>query len=205
MMREATPGDLPARPRGRILRAAEAKAWQDGYGLLEAAQRKAEEVRNSAREAYAAEYARGYEEGKAAGDAQAARLVSRTAIEIDRYLASIEGEVAKLAVDVVRRILGEFEVAMLVGKAARQAIVEVRRAKYVKISVHPGAVASVREELRDILLDADIGLTVEIDADGRLAEGACILSTDIAIIDASIDVQLAAIAAAIVGGTEERA
>jgi len=201
MMRTADPAKLPAGPRGRILRASEAKAWQDGYGLLESARREAEELRKAARQAYAAEYAQGYEEGRVAGSAEAARLVSETAVKIDRYLASIEGEVVNLALDVVRRILGEFDVAMLVGKAARQAIAELRRAKYIKISVHPGAVVAVREELSAVLGDAELGLTVEIDADSRLAEGACILSTDTAIVDASLDVQLAAIAAAVAGST----
>ncbi len=56
---------------------------------------------------------------------------------------------------------------------------------------------AVRDELRAILSEADLGITVEIDADNTLAAGACIVSTDIAVVDASIDAQLSAIAAAV--------
>jgi type III secretion protein L len=50
-----------------------------------------------------------------------------------------------------------------------------------------------------------LGLTVEIDAADTLARGTCILSTDIAVIDASIDAQLNAIAAAISSKAEAKA
>lgn len=198
MAREAAPiDDLPRRPTGRILRAKEARAWQDGYGFLDVARREAEQLRDSARRAYASEYAQGYEDGKAEGDAEAARIVSQAAAEVDRYLGGIQAEVIDLALDVVRRMLGEFDVSELVAKAARQAIAEIRRSKYLRVSVHPDAATAVQDELRTILSESDLGMTVEIDADNTLAAGACIVSTDIAVVDASIDAQLKAIAAAV--------
>lgn len=189
--------DTPRRPYARILRAAEARAWQDGYAFLDAARRDAQQTRDAARRAYAAEYAQGYEDGKAQGDADAARLISETAVKVDRYLGGLEAEVTSLALEVVRRILGEFDVGSLVARAARQAVTEIRRAKYLKIRIHPAAVDRVREELDAVLRNSDLGMTVEIDADDALAPAACILSTDIAVIDASIDAQLDAIAAAV--------
>ncbi|RWD65078.1 MAG: HrpE/YscL family type III secretion apparatus protein [Mesorhizobium sp.] len=189
--------DVPRRPYARILRAAEARAWQDGYAFLDGARRDAQQMRDAARHAYAAEYAQGYEDGKAQGDADASRLLSETAVKVDRYLGGLEAEVTSLALEVVRRILGEFDVGTLVARAARQAVTEIRRAKYLKIRVHPASVERVREELDAVLRKSDLGMTVEIDTDDALAPAACILSTDVAVIDASIDAQLDAIAAAI--------
>ncbi|RWM00976.1 MAG: HrpE/YscL family type III secretion apparatus protein [Mesorhizobium sp.] len=189
--------ETPRRPYARILRAAEARAWQDGYAFLDAARRDAQQMREAARRAYAAEYAQGYEDGKAQGDADASRLISETAVKVDRYLGGLEAEVTGLALEVVRRILGEFDVGTLVAKAARQAVTEIRRARYLKIRVHPASVDRVREELDAVLRKSDLGMMVEMDADDTLAPAACILSTDIAVIDASIDAQLDAIAAAI--------
>jgi type III secretion protein L len=195
---EAAPIDaLPPRPAARILRAKEARAWQDGYAFLDVARREAEQLRDTARRAYASEYAQGYKDGKAEGEAEAARIVSQAAAEVDRYLGGIQAEVIDLALDVVRRMLGEFDVSELVAKAARQAIAEVRRSKYLRVSVHPEAVAAVQNELRSILSESDLGMTVEIDADNTLAACACIVSTDIAVVDASIDAQLKAIAEAV--------
>ncbi|TIP25909.1 MAG: HrpE/YscL family type III secretion apparatus protein [Mesorhizobium sp.] len=196
---------VPRRPVARILRAAEARAWQDGHAFLDEARRDAQQLRDAARRAYAAEYAQGYEDGKAQGDADAARLVSETAVKVDRYLGGLEAEITGLALDVVRRVLGEFDASMLVAKAAAQAVTEIRRAKYLKVRVHPASVNRVRDELNAVLRESDLGMTVEIDADDTLATGACILSTDIAVIDASIEAQLNAIAAAISSKAEAAA
>jgi type III secretion protein L len=196
---------VPRRPNGRILRAAEARAWQDAHAFLDEARRDAQQLRDAARRAYAAEYAQGYEDGKAKGDADAARLVSETAVKVDRYLGGLEAEIITLALDVVRRVLGEFDASMLVAKAAAQAVTEIRRAKYLKIRLHPASVNRVRDELNAVLRESDLGMTVEIDADDTLATGACILSTDIAVIDASIEAQLSAIAAAISSKAEAAA
>jgi type III secretion protein L len=198
---KATTG-VPRRSFARIVRAAEARAWQDGHAFLDEARRDAQALRDAARRAYAVEYAQGYEDGKAQGDADAARLVSETAVKVDRYLGGMEAEIINLALDVVRRVLGEFDVSTLVAKAAGQAVSEIRRAKYLKVRLHPASVNRVRDELYEVLRDSNLGMTVEIDADDTLARGACILSTDIAVIDASIDAQLNAIAAAISSGGE---
>ncbi|TIM30734.1 MAG: HrpE/YscL family type III secretion apparatus protein, partial [Mesorhizobium sp.] len=117
---------VPRRPVARILRAAEARAWQDGHAFLDEARRDAQQLRDAARRAYAAEYAQGYEDGKAQGEADAARLVSETAVKVDRYLGGLEAEIITLALDVVRRVLGEFDASMLVAKAAAQAVTEIR-------------------------------------------------------------------------------
>ncbi|MCF6099590.1 type III secretion system stator protein SctL [Mesorhizobium muleiense] len=196
---------VPRRPVARILRAAEACAWQDGHAFLDEARRDAQQLRDAARRAYAAEYAQGYEDGKARGDADAARLVSETAVKVDRYLGGLEAEIINLALDVVRRVLGEFDASMLVAKAAAQAVTDIRRAKYLKVRLHPASVNRVRDELNAVLRESDLGMTVEIDADDTLATGACILSTDIAVIDASIEAQLDAIAAAISSKAEAAA
>lgn len=193
---------VPRRPFARILRAAEVRALQDGHAFLDEARRDAQQLRDAARRAYAAEYAQGYEDGKAQGDADATRLISETAVKVDRYFGGLEAEVISLALDAVRRMLGEFDVGMLVAKAARQAVAEFRRAKYLKVRVHPASVDRVRDELDAVLRESDLGMTVEIDADDALAAGACIVSTDFAVVDASIDAQLQAMAAAIASKAE---
>ncbi len=201
---DAMTGDLPKRPHARILRAAEASAWLNGYGFLDAARREARQLRDASRRAYELERARGYEEGKAQGSAEAARLVSEAAIKVDRYLGTIKGEVAILALDVVKRMLGEFDVSMLVAKAASHAVAQIRRAKYLKVRVHPNAAAMVQNELDALMRASDVALTVEISADDTLDPSACAVSTDIAVIDASIEAQLAAIAAALASRSGEQ-
>lgn len=198
-------GDLPKRPTSRILRAAEAGAWQDGFAFLAAAKREAELILYAARQGYAREFEIGYRDGKSKGDTEAARLIGETVAKVDRYLGGIEHEVMNLALDVVRRVLGEFDGNALVARAARQAIAELRHAKYLTVSVHPDAAKAVRDELRGIFLSGEnFGFRVEIRADKSLARDACTISTDAAVIDARIGAQLDAITAAAAATTEAK-
>ena len=175
----------------KIIRAAEERAWRDGLALLA-----------EARRVQAGERARGYADGKIAGDKDASALVLRTAADVDRYLAAIEPELAKLAFDIVRKVLGEFDDAELVSRAARAALTEFRELKAVTIRVHPAAEAHVRASLSDLLGDADSVPAITIEADPRLEARSCVLETEIAVIEASIETQLAAIAEAMTRNRE---
>ncbi|PRH89358.1 HrpE/YscL family type III secretion apparatus protein [Labrys okinawensis] len=189
--------DRPKRPTGRILRAAEAKAWQDGYGFLEAARQDAERLREAGRRAYAAEYAQGYEDGIAEGKREAARLVAATTAKLDRYFEGVESQVGELVLEVTRRLLGSFDLDELVAKIARQAVAEVRQAKYLRLTVHPDAHDRVRAELDTLARERQFGFALEIEADPTLARDACIVASEAAVIDAGVGTQLDAIAAAL--------
>jgi type III secretion protein L len=185
---------MPKAPSARIIRAGEESAWRDGFLLLAEAQR-----------VQAAERAKGYAEGRAAGAKDASVLLLNTAEEVARYMATVEPQLARLALDIVRRVLGEFDDAELVARAARTALAEFREAKAVTIRVHPDAEQHVRNALFDIVMGDDTTPAVTIEADPRLDPRGCVLATDIAVIDASIEVQLAAIAEAMKQPAQEPA
>lgn len=189
--------DLPKRPGKRILKAAEAQAWQDGFAFLDAAKRRAAELQDTARGAYGDSFAQGYQHGKAEGGADAARLLAEVAAKVDRYFGSIEKDVVGLASDVIARVLGEFDAGDLVARAARQTILEMRRSRYIKVTVHPQAVEAVRDELEAVCADSTFQGTIEVIADAELPRDGCVVATDIAVVDATIEVQIAAIAEAI--------
>ncbi len=189
--------DLPERPGKRILKAAEAQAWQDGFAFLDAAKRRAAELQDTARGAYGDSFAQGYQHGKAEGAADAARLLAEVAAKVDRYLGSIEKDVIGLASDVIARVLGEFDAGDLVAKAARQTISEMRRSRYIKVTVHPQAVEAVRDELEAVRAESTFQGTIEVIADVDLPRDGCVVATDMAVVDATVGVQIAAIAEAI--------
>ncbi|WP_163266868.1 type III secretion system stator protein SctL [Chelativorans alearense] len=193
---------LPAKPAGRVLRPADARAWREGFAFLEAARREARRIEESARQAYAREYAQGYEDGKAEGQAEAARLVNETMVKVDRYLGGVEKDVVALALDVVRRVLGDMDLNERIATAARKAVADIRRAKYIRVTVHPDAVAAVKGELVALAEEGSLGTTLEVDGDGTLVPQACIVATDLTVFDASIEAQLEALAVAIGTDTE---
>ena len=114
---------------------------------------------------------------------------------MDRYLQSIEPQVAQLAMSVVHRVLGNFDTRDLVAAAAGQAIADLRREKRLTVTVHPDAVARVSQEFARLGVSGRIEVTIE--GNPSLDPTACIISSDLAVIDASIKTQLAAIATAL--------
>ena len=182
-------------PTGSVLNARDVKAWQDAFEFLNEAEKQIADQRKDAEETasrlYASERARGYEDGKA----EATSLIAETTLKVDRYLQSIEPQVAKLAMSVVHRVLGNFDTRDLVAAAAGQAIADLRREKRLTVTVHPDAVDRVSQEFARLGVSGRIEVTIE--GNPSLDPTACIIASDLAVIDASINTQLAAIATAL--------
>jgi type III secretion protein L len=187
------PADGPT--TGSVLNARDVKAWQDAFEFLNHAEKQIADQKTEAEETasrlYEAERARGYEDGKA----EATKLIAETTLKVDRYLQSIEPQVAKLAMSVIDRVLGNFDTRDLVAAAAAHAIVDLRREKGLTVSVHPDVVDSVSKEFARLGLSGRIEVTIE--GNPALDRTACIIASDLAVVDASVKTQLAAIAAAI--------
>jgi type III secretion protein L len=189
--------DLPHAPGVRILRARDAKVWSDAYRFLTEANAEADRIRESARAIVAAASTRGYHEGRARGADDAAKLVSETVGKVDRYLSSLEHDAADLALRIVRRVLGEFDDAELVARAAAHVLSDFRREKWLKITVHPDVVDHVRKRLAPL----GDGPTLVIEADPNLDRTSCVVASEFVVVDASTAVQLEAIAAALTSPT----
>lgn len=172
--------DLPREPGARIIRTKDQPAWADGFRFLDEAKR-----------VYLEERQRGYAEGKEEGAREAAKLVAETALKVDRYVASLDKQIAGLTLDIVRRVLGRFEEAELVAHVAATAIADFRRDKTLKVVVNPAVEARVREFLTGRLSRPEITLTVEGDAGLGLTE--CMISSEATVVNASIETQLEAI------------
>jgi type III secretion protein L len=187
------PADAPT--TGSVLNARDVKAWQDAFEFLNHAEKQIAEEKTQAEETasrlYEAERMRGYEDGKA----EATKLITETTLKVDRYLQSIEPQVAKLAMSVIDRVLGNFDTRDLVAAAAAHAIVDLRREKGLTVSVHPDVIDSVSKEFTRLGLSGRIEVTIE--GNPALDRSACIITSDLAVVDASVQTQLSAIAAAI--------
>lgn len=178
--------DAPRAPEVKIIRASEENAWRDAYRLLA-----------EAKDVYASEWERGYAEGLAEAVKEASKLVIETNAKTHGYLASLEKEIAGLAFDIIRRVLNNFSDAELVAQAARNALADFRDAKALRIKVHPTAEVRVRRTLSEYAsVHGDEWLSVIVETGDGLPERTCILSTEYAVVEATIDTQLSAIAAA---------
>jgi len=182
---------------GRIVRGPEVDVWQKAAMTL----RKAEDLASS-------EMSRGYTEGHAKGvrdglasvkekKAAAAEQLAQTVAAVDRYLGSLESEVAGLAMGIVRQVLGTFENADLVARLAGEALANFRRAKHLKITVHPDACAKVRDEVNARVEREGLAVTIAVAGDPAMGATDCRLASEFAIVDADLETQLSALARAL--------
>lgn len=177
---------VPLTPGRKVIAAAEANAWRDGYKFLADAEQK-----------YTEEAKRGYLDGKAEGAGDAALLAAETAVEVDRYLASLEQKIAALALSIVRRIFSDFDNAELVAQATKTALLEFREEKAVTIKVHPDVKGAVAALITDCQAESEWpAMAIEIVADPDVAPQHCMLMTEFAMIEATVEAQLDAIARA---------
>jgi type III secretion protein L len=199
-----SPDDLPTEPGSRILRAADVEAWREGYRFLALARETAARAEESARSAYDAAYKKGFAEGQAAGAIEANRIVREAALAVDRYLGGLDKEISSLALKIVRRVIGALDVADLVARAATQALTEFRQEKNIRIAVHPAAADRVSSALGAFGQDDRSAVTVTVQPDPALGKDACILVSDDAVVDATIEVQIGAIEAGLISSSGER-
>ena len=191
--------ELPTRPGKTILRGEEAAAWVDGYAFLERAQRYVNDLDAETRRAVAAARTEGFEAGRRQGEQQAAELLASTTLRVERYLSGLDQSLADLSLQIVRRILGEFDDAELISRCVRQALREHRHGMNVSVRVAPEQVARVET----LLAAEDSGHVVyRVEGDAQLNTTQCLLVSPIAVVDVGLDSQLDVLRKALATGSE---
>ena len=180
-------------PGTRIVRAADVAAWEQAEGLLAAARAQADAILAGAEEALAAERARGYAEGLAeARMEQVEKMLDTVGRTVD-YFAAVEGDMVALVMGAVRKIIdgyGDHERVLLV---VRNALAVVRNQKQMTLRLPPAQVDAVRARVNELLAAYPGVGYLDMVADARLKGDACILESEIGLVEASIDGQIAAL------------
>ncbi|MGI9500009.1 MAG: type III secretion system stator protein SctL [Geminicoccaceae bacterium] len=189
---KASAGAVRYRPRGRIIPAEDIDAWRTGQGYLDAAAREADRLRAEAVAAFEEARRRGFEEGRMEGAEAAARLLAETTSRVDRHLADADARVVELAMAVVQRVLGDFDVGELTRKAVLHALTQQRQDQHITLHVAPDMVDGLREKL-DATIDPATRHLITVQPDPRLDQGQCRLASKIGFVDLGIEAQLEAI------------
>ena len=182
---------------GRILRAAEFTNLEEAKTAVDSAKRQAAELRSAAETEAQKIKREAIEDGRRAGAEEAARIVAETSAKADRYLASIDNQLAELVLETVEKILGSFDEKDLVLRAAPHAVSKLRRDVQLTLYVVPELVADLRLRLETELGKEEARLLPTVQGDPKLAPGACVLASELGLVEAGIDAQLAAIKAAL--------
>jgi type III secretion protein L len=191
-VRHAAPAREPD-PSARVIPAADYAVWQEANAVVEAAEADAAAIRATVQEAHEQQRQRGYQEGLEAARLEAAeQMIANVGSTID-YYEKVEGRMTELVLQAMRRIVADYDDKQRVTTVVRGALAAVRNQKQVTLRVAPDKVDLLKQSTDELLaIYPGIGY-VDIVSDGRLNGDACIVETEIGIVEASMEGQIAAL------------
>jgi len=180
-------------PGERVLRASEFAMLADAEAMLAHASAKADAIIADAKTAFEQECQRGYAEGIAKAKMVQAEEMIETVVKTVDYLAQVEQEMVALVTSAVKKIVGDLNDEQRILAVVKNALSVVRNQKQMTLRLHPSQIESVQNHVNE-LLSAYPGVGyLDIIPDGRLQRDACILESDIGMVEASIEGQVAAL------------
>lgn len=181
--------------------------------ILRAAGEEAARIREEARR-------RGFEEGRAEGRAEVAaaerervaretagladllRMAARSLQERrEEVAAAVERDLVRLAVAVAEKIVrAEVRAGRAVAAASlRRAVELVTRRRRIKVLFHPDDRAMLEACLPALCADfPDLG-TVDLEGNGGVSRGGCVVTTEEGVVDAALETQLEEIERGLLG------
>lgn len=167
--------------------------WRAAESAVQAARDEAAQITAAAREAFEAERLRGHAEGRQEAQLeQAERMIEQVTRAVD-YFGRVEQRMVELVMQAVQRVIGDFGDRDRVVAVVKGALAVVRNQKQVTLRVAPAQVPAVHEAQNELLAAFPGVGYLDVVPDARLAADACILETEIGIVEASIDGQLQAL------------
>ncbi len=182
-----------ADPALKVLKAADVTAWRDASQIVDDAKLRRDEILREAQEAYEAEKRRGYDEGNdQARHDQSAKMLGIVA-QTAEYFTRVEQRMVDLVLNTVQIIVDGFDDTERVAVLVRRSLAEMRTQKQVTLRVHPDHVAELRTRVDTLIERYPTIECVDVVGDVRLAIDACAVESDIGIVEASIEGQMAAV------------
>jgi type III secretion protein L len=183
-------GEIGLKP-GRVVKAEEFSTAHDAHAIIESARADAERILAEAKQVYEQERERGLAEGREAAKLEMAGQMIDTVGNIVEYIGSVEHDMVGVVSRALERILGEIDDKDLIVRVVKNALAAVRNEKHLMLRVAPDQVPVVRERMTQILSQYPIIVDVQVAGDPRLSATGCILESEIGVIDASLEGQLA--------------
>jgi type III secretion protein L len=181
------PADQPVLKKGDYAMLLQTEA------VLAHARIEAERIREDAKRAYEEEKKRGYEDGMAEGKMEMTERMLDTVSAGVNYLENLEGAIVDLVLNSLRKIVEGFDDRERVMGVVRRGLGYVRNQKRVVLRLPPEDEERVRAEFDALRRDFPGIAILDLAPDPRLPNGSCVLESELGLIDASLEVQMAGI------------
>ena len=174
----------------RLLKAEDYRRYEAASTIVQSARQRAAAIVEQAEEQRQQERQRGYEEGQLQAKQEQIEQAIAMAARTVEYFAGIEKQVTAIVMTAVRRILGEFDEVDLVVKAVRNVLHTVGGEKQLSLRVASAQADAVKARVNEILSAYPAITFIEVVGDNRLSASACILESELGVVEASVDVQV---------------
>ena len=184
----------------RLIRAAEFAALHHADAIVASAREKAEAIEQSAADVFLAERERGYLKGINDASSERAEAALRFVASSAEFLGRLENQVANMVLKCLESILGEMNDRARIRQLVAHCIKENLEREPTRLRVNPEERQWVIELVRELTTAEPKLASLEVVGDPGLSIGGCVLETPVAVIDSSLDRQLAALRQAIQAG-----
>lgn len=176
---------------GKLIKARDFWTFKDAERALGDALREKERILIEARAAFEKERQRGYAEGnESARLEQSGRMIEMVTQTVD-YLGRVESEMVDLVLDAVRKVVSDFDDRRRLTTVVRNCLDLVRSQKHLSLSVHPSQVGYLRTQVESLREHYPSVAQIDVNPDARLAIDACVVESDIGVVEASLSGQVA--------------
>lgn len=178
----------------RVLKAADIATLREAQTILDAAREQAAGIIREAESEYQRQRGQGYEDGKAEGKLEHAEKMLETVMTSVEFIENIESTLVNVVSQAVRKIIADFDDNERIVRIVRTALTAVRNQQHVTVRVAPADADAVSKALAGLLHTAPGGKSfLDLIPDARLDRGACLLESELGVVDASLETQLKAL------------
>lgn len=192
LFRLNTQGVRPAAGQ-RVIKADDVALLVEANALLATARERVATMESQAQAEYDRRSAEGYRDGQEEGRLEHAEKLLETVLSSVEFIENIESTLVNVVSQAVRKVVGDLDDNERIVRIVRNALVSVRNQQKVLVRVAPADEAAVTEALRPMLQSAPGSASfLDVIADPRLERGACMLESELGVVDASLETQLKA-------------
>lgn len=190
---QLTANSLNIVPNAKIIKAQEMQEFLEAQEVLSKAKNRADEIMREAENAYEERKNQGYLDGQMEGKLEHAEKIMETVLSSVEFIEKIESTLVDIVHDSIVKVIGELDDNERIVRIVRTALQHVRNQQQIIIRVSPEDEKYLRSALAAMLQTRQGNGFLDINPDPRLTRGACILESELGVIDASLDTQLKAI------------
>ncbi len=178
----------------RVLKATDAATLHAAQQILDAARERADHIVRDAEVVYEQRHRQGYEDGRTEGKLEHAEKMLETIMSSVEFIEGVESTLVNVVGQAIRKIIGDLDDGERIVRIVRTALTTVRNQQHVTVRVAPADADAVETALAAMLQTAP-GRTsfLDIVPDARLERGACLLESELGVVDASLETQLRAL------------